>query len=79
MQSLVDDFRALKLHGMAEALPDILAKPGASGNSLDTVLRKLVRAEQSDRQVTLRNRRWTPITSTTWRWESLPAWHTISS
>lgn len=51
MQSLVDDFRALKLHGMAEALPDILAKPHASGNSLDTVLRKLVRAEQSDRQV----------------------------
>ena len=51
MQSLVEDFRALKLHGMAEALPDILAKPRASGNSLDTVLRKLVRSEQADRQV----------------------------
>jgi DNA replication protein DnaC len=51
MQSMVEDFRALKLHGMAEALPDILAKPRASGNSLDTVLRKLVRAEQADRQV----------------------------
>lgn len=51
MQSLVEDFRALKLHGMAEALPDILAKPRSSGNSLDTVLRKLVRSEQADRQV----------------------------
>lgn len=51
MQSLVEDFRALKLHGMAEALPDILAKPRGSGNSLDTVLRKLVRSEQADRQV----------------------------
>jgi len=49
MQSLVEDFRALKLHGMAETLPDILARPRASGNSLDTVLRKLVRAEQADR------------------------------
>ena len=51
MQSLVEDFRALKLHGMAEVLPDILARPRASGNSLDTLLRKLVRAEQADRQV----------------------------
>jgi DNA replication protein DnaC len=51
MQNLVEDFRALKLHGMAEILPDVLAKPRASGNSLDTVLRKLVRAEQADRQV----------------------------
>ena len=51
MQNLVEDFRALKLHGMAETLPDILAKPRASGNSLDTVLRKLLRAEQADRQV----------------------------
>ena len=51
MQNLVEDFRALKLHGMAETLPDILARPRASGNSLDTVLRKLVRAEQADRQV----------------------------
>ncbi len=51
MQSLVEDFRALKLHGMAEVLPDILANPRSSGTSLDTVLRKLVRAEQSDRQV----------------------------
>jgi DNA replication protein DnaC len=51
MQNLVEDFRALKLHGMAEVLPDVLAKPRASGNSLDTVLRKLVRAEQADRQV----------------------------
>lgn len=51
MQSLVDDFRALKLHGMAEALPDILARPRSGGNNLNTVLRQLVRAEQSDRQV----------------------------
>jgi DNA replication protein DnaC len=51
MQSLVEDFRALKLHGMAEVLPDILTKPRSSRHSLDAVLKRLVKAEQSDRQV----------------------------
>lgn len=51
MKSLLDDFRALKLHGMAEVLPDILAKPRSNTHSLDSVLRRLVQAEQADRQV----------------------------
>ena len=49
MQSLVEDLRALKLHGMAETLPEILIKPRKG--SLDTALRQLIQAEQSDRQV----------------------------
>jgi DNA replication protein DnaC len=49
MQSLVEDLRALKLHGMAETLPEILAKRRAS--PLDIVLSQLIRAEQADRQV----------------------------
>lgn len=50
MQNLVEDLRELRLYGMAETLPEVLAKPRA-GTSLDILLTQLVRAEQSDRQV----------------------------
>jgi len=50
MQSLVENLRELRLYGMAETLPEILAKP-RSGTSLDILLMQLIRAEQSDRQV----------------------------
>ena len=50
MQNLVEDLRELRLYGMAETLPEVLAKPRA-GTSLDVLLTQLVRAEQSDRQV----------------------------
>ena len=49
MQNLVEDLRALKLHGMAETLPEILAKPRTG--ALDIVLTQLIQAEQADRQV----------------------------
>jgi DNA replication protein DnaC len=50
MQNLVEDLRELRLYGMAETLPEVLAKPRA-GTTLDILLTQLVRAEQSDRQV----------------------------
>ena len=50
MQNLVEDLRELRLYGMAETLPEVLAKPRAS-TSLDILLTQLVRAEQADRQV----------------------------
>ncbi|MEO0439154.1 MAG: IS21-like element helper ATPase IstB [Pseudomonadota bacterium] len=51
MQSLLEEFRALKLHGMAEVLPELLAKPRSSTNSLDRLLQQLIQAERFDRQV----------------------------
>ena len=50
MQNLVEDLRELRLYGMAETLPEILAKPRA-GTTLDILLTQLIQAEQSDRQV----------------------------
>ena len=50
MQNLVEDLRALKLYGMAEALPEVLARP-RTRISLDALLTQLIQAEQSDRQV----------------------------
>lgn len=50
MQNLVEDLRELRLYGMAETLPEILAKP-RSGSSLDILLSQLIQAEQSDRQM----------------------------
>ena len=50
MQNLVEDLRALRLYGMAETLPEILANP-RMGTSLDILLTQLIQAEQSDRQV----------------------------
>ena len=50
MQNLIENLRELRLYGMAETLPEILAKP-RSGTSLDILLMQLIRAEQSDRQV----------------------------
>jgi DNA replication protein DnaC len=50
MQNLVEELRELRLYGMAETLPEVLAKPRA-GTSLDILLTQLVRAEQLDRQV----------------------------
>jgi len=50
MQNLVEDLRELRLYGMAETLPEILAKPRA-GTTLDILLAQLIQAEQSDRQV----------------------------
>ena len=50
MQSLVEGLRVLKLYGMAETLPELLAKP-RTRTSLDSLLSQLIQAEQSDRQV----------------------------
>ncbi len=50
MQNLVEDLRELRLYGMAETLPEVLAMP-RSGASLDILLNQLIRAEQTDRQV----------------------------
>ena len=50
MQNLVEELRALRLYGMAETLPELLAKLGKT-SSLDILLTQLVQAEQSDRQV----------------------------
>ena len=50
MQNLVEDLRALKLYGMAETLPEVLARP-RTRISLDALLTQLIQAEQSDRQV----------------------------
>jgi DNA replication protein DnaC len=50
MQNLVEELRELRLYGMAQTLPEVLAKPRA-GTSLDILLTQLVRAEQLDRQV----------------------------
>jgi DNA replication protein DnaC len=50
MQNLVENLRELRLYGMAETLPEILAKPRA-GTTLDILLAQLIQAEQSDRQV----------------------------
>ncbi len=51
MQSLLEEFRALKLHGMAEVLPELLAKPRSGNHSLDRLLQTLIQAERTDRQV----------------------------
>ena len=50
MQNLVEDLRSLKLYGMAQTLPEVLAK-SRTGATLDILLTQLIRAEQSDRQV----------------------------
>lgn len=50
MQNLVEGLRALKLYGMAETLPEVLARPRAR-TSVDALLAQLIQAEQSDRQV----------------------------
>ena len=50
MQNLVEDLRALRLYGMAETLPEVLARP-RTRISLDALLTQLIQAEQSDRQV----------------------------
>jgi DNA replication protein DnaC len=50
MQNLVEDLRELRLYGMADTLPEVLAKP-RSGTTLDILLTQLIQAERSDRQV----------------------------
>ncbi len=50
MQNLIEDLRELRLYGMAETLPEILATP-RTGSTLNILLTQLIQAELSDRQV----------------------------
>ena len=49
MQNMIETLRTLKLHGMADALPELLARPNKEGR-LDHSLKRLIEAEQADRQ-----------------------------
>lgn len=49
MQNMLETLRDLKLYGMADALPELLARPHAEGR-LDQSLKRLIEAEQADRQ-----------------------------
>ncbi|MCP4277703.1 MAG: ATP-binding protein, partial [Gammaproteobacteria bacterium] len=50
MTAIVDSLTGLKLHGMAERLPELMAS-NQSKVSLQTGLIQLIEAEQADREV----------------------------
>ena len=55
MNGLIDELSTLRLHGMAQAAKDLLARK--SPLSLSEALRALIKAEQADRQVRSINNR----------------------
>ncbi len=55
MNGLIDELSTLRLHGMAQAARDLLARK--SPLSLSEALRVLIKAEQGDRQIRTVNNR----------------------